>query len=226
MRILRYHKKKNTPSFGGINNHVYLIDSTTNERTEIFENLPGLHFNLGGQDNVIEVMTPIGSFKNCTIFIDKTSNAHIRFENNIYLQDCFFSIFNGTHQKCYIDKYTSFAGGAIINIHNNSGLHIHEDCMFSNQIVIWTSDGHALLDSQTHKLLNQPQDCLTIGKHCWIGFGAKIFKGGGLNDNSVLGAGSVLTRKFNETNIVVAGNPCRIVRQDIEWSRQPPQNFY
>ena len=206
-------------------NYIYLIDSTTGIRTQINHDIPGLHFHIDGHDNIIEILTPIGLYKNCTIRIEKCSGAHVRFENHIYLQDCFFSIYNGNNQKCYIDRYTSFAGGAIINIHNNSSLHIGTDCMFSNNIVIWTSDGHALYDTASNQLLNRPQDCVTIGDHCWVGFGAKMFKGASLADNSVLAGESVLTKRFDESNIVVAGNPARIVRSGVNWSRQSPDEF-
>ncbi len=207
------------------NNHIYLIDSETGVRTEITKDIPGLHFHIDGSNNTIEILTPIGLYRNCTIYMEKCNGAHVRFENNIYLKECFFSIYNGENQKCVIEKYTSFAGGAVINVHNNSSLHIGTDCMFSSNIVIWTSDGHSLFDAQTNKLLNHPQECLRIGNHCWVGFGGKIFKGGGLADNSVLAGESVLTKRFDEPNIVVAGNPARMVRRDIGWSRLPPQEF-
>lgn len=205
---------------GGVNNHIYLINSETGKKTEIFDDLDGLHFNISGNDNIIEIFTPIGKFENTTIFIAKTNGAVITFAPEIYLINCFFSIYNGENQRCFIGKWTSFAGNAVINIHNNSSLYIGEDCMFSNNIDIWCSDGHTMYDKISGKVLNYPAKCLTIGNHCWIGYGAKILKGAGLKDDSILGAFSVLTKSFEETNIVVAGFPAKIIKQNINWSRQ------
>ena len=56
-------------------------------------------------------------------------------------------------------------------------------------------------------------------KHVWIGEKAYITKSGGVNDNTIIGACSVLSKKFVETNIVVAGNPAVIVRRNVEWIR-------
>ena len=51
-----------------------------------------------------------------------------------------------------------------------------------------------------------------IGKNCFIGCNALIFKGVVLGDNCVVGAGSVVTGQF-EDNCVIAGNPARVIRK-------------
>ncbi|MET3557615.1 maltose O-acetyltransferase [Streptococcus rupicaprae] len=53
---------------------------------------------------------------------------------------------------------------------------------------------------------------ITIGNNVWIGGGVTILPGVTLGDNVVIGAGSVVTKSFDEDNIVLAGNPARIVK--------------
>lgn len=50
-----------------------------------------------------------------------------------------------------------------------------------------------------------------IGNYCWIGGGAIILPGVEIGDNSVIGAGSVVTKNIPE-NSVAAGNPCKVIK--------------
>lgn len=53
---------------------------------------------------------------------------------------------------------------------------------------------------------------ITIGDNCWIGSDATIIGGVTLGDNVVVGAGSVVTKSFGD-NVVIAGNPARIIKK-------------
>ncbi|MDR1409477.1 MAG: sugar O-acetyltransferase [Oscillospiraceae bacterium] len=54
-----------------------------------------------------------------------------------------------------------------------------------------------------------------IGKNAWIGGGAVILPGVTVGDNSVIGAGSVVTKDI-PPNVVAVGNPCRVLREIAE----------
>lgn len=63
--------------------------------------------------------------------------------------------------------------------------------------------------------LRRHQECgrpVVIGRDVWIGGGAVILPGVQIGDRSVVGAGSVVTRDV-PADVVVAGNPCRIVKR-------------
>jgi maltose O-acetyltransferase len=53
---------------------------------------------------------------------------------------------------------------------------------------------------------------VSIGDGVWIGGGAIICPGVTIGENSVVGAGSVVTRDL-PANVVAVGNPCRVIRQ-------------
>lgn len=55
--------------------------------------------------------------------------------------------------------------------------------------------------------LNRP---ITIEDGVWIGGGAIILPGVTIGENSVIGAGSVVTRDI-PANVVAVGNPCRVM---------------
>ncbi|MFA9494185.1 sugar O-acetyltransferase [Streptococcus sp. E17BB] len=54
---------------------------------------------------------------------------------------------------------------------------------------------------------------ITIGDKVWIGGGATILAGVTLGNRVVIGAGSVVTKSFDEDNIVLAGNPARVIKR-------------
>ena len=54
---------------------------------------------------------------------------------------------------------------------------------------------------------------IVIGDNCWLGANSIILPGVRLGDNCVVGAGSVVTKSFEENNLVLAGNPAKIIKR-------------
>ncbi|NLU35567.1 MAG: sugar O-acetyltransferase [Clostridiales bacterium] len=52
---------------------------------------------------------------------------------------------------------------------------------------------------------------IIIGNNVWIGGGAIVCPGVKIGDNVTIGAGSVVTKDM-PSNVIAAGNPCRIVK--------------
>jgi acetyltransferase-like isoleucine patch superfamily enzyme len=50
-----------------------------------------------------------------------------------------------------------------------------------------------------------------IGDHVWLGVGSMVLKGARIGDNSVIGAGSIVTGEI-PANVIAAGNPCKVIR--------------
>ncbi|GHV88631.1 hypothetical protein AGMMS50267_09910 [Spirochaetia bacterium] len=90
--------------------------------------------------------------------------------------------------------------------------------MLSYNINVLTSDAHLIFDKNTKEKINQNKDII-IGNHVWIGMNAMILKGVEIKDNSIIGAYSLVTKKFCNENIIVAGNPAKIIKENIEWQR-------
>ena len=57
-----------------------------------------------------------------------------------------------------------------------------------------------------------------IGKNCWLGAGVIVMPGVSIGDNTVIGAGSVVTRDI-PANVVAYGTPCKVVREISEQDK-------
>lgn len=61
---------------------------------------------------------------------------------------------------------------------------------------------------------------IVIGENCWIGSHVRICKGVTIGDNSVVAACSVVTKDV-PANCIVAGNPAKVVKTDIDKLPEP-----
>lgn len=125
-------------------------------------------------------------------------------------------------------------------LHSNwGGKHCHfGDCVYANFNLTLVDDTHIYIGSNTmigpnvtiatagHPILPELREqayqynaAVHIGKNCWLGAGVIVLPGITIGDNSVIGAGSVVTKDIPE-NVVAVGNPCRVLREIGEKDRK------
>ncbi|HEX5446007.1 MAG TPA: acyltransferase [Pirellulales bacterium] len=100
---------------------------------------------------------------------------------------------------------------------------IGRHCLIAGGVTIADNDGHPL-DAQRRRR-NEPMTAasiraVSIGDDVWIGNGAQVLKGVTIGDRSIVGAGAVVARDV-PPDVVVAGNPARIVKQLSSAARPP-----
>lgn len=67
-------------------------------------------------------------------------------------------------------------------------------------------------DPEVRRSLLELARPVSIGTNVWIGAAAIVCPGVSVGDDSIIGAGSVVTRDV-PAGVVAAGNPCRVVRE-------------
>ena len=92
---------------------------------------------------------------------------------------------------------------------------IGERCMFSDCIEIRTGDSHSILNEQGHRI--NPSRDVTIGQHVWVGQGVTILKGVYIHQDSILGTKAVVVKSTTNGGVVIAGNPAKIVKENVNW---------
>jgi acyl-[acyl carrier protein]--UDP-N-acetylglucosamine O-acyltransferase len=98
-----------------------------------------------------------------------------------------------------------------------TAIKIGKDCMFSGWIDIRTGDSHAIVDELGQRV--NPARDIFIGDHVWIGQRVILLKGAQVGQNSVVGAGSIVTGKSFPANSVLAGIPAKVVKTEVTWVR-------
>ena len=109
------------------------------------------------------------------------------------------------------------------NIHIEKNVFINSGCHFQDQGGIYIGEGtfigHNVIlatlnhDMNPYKRADIHPKPIHIGKRVWIGSGAIVLPGVTIGDNSVIGAGSVVTKDVPE-NCVYGGNPAKFIKKN------------
>ena len=65
------------------------------------------------------------------------------------------------------------------------------------------------------KQLNEPKP-IYIGKNVWIGCRCTILKGSSIEGESIVAAGTTISKKYMDRNIIIGSNN-KILKQQITW---------
>ena len=103
-------------------------------------------------------------------------------------------------------------------VDEGTGIKIGEDCMFAHSTQIRTTDSHSIVDMDGRRL--NPARDIVIGDHCWVGLQCIILKGTQIPPHTVVAAGAVCSKKYDSSNCILAGNPARAVKQNVDWDRK------
>lgn len=100
---------------------------------------------------------------------------------------------------------------------DDSHIYVGDYTMIGPNVTIATA-GHPILPELREKnyQYNIP---VHIGKNCWLGAGVVVLPGVTIGDNTVIGAGSIVTKDI-PSNVVAVGNPCRVLREINERDRE------
>lgn len=130
-----------------------------------------------------------------------------------YIEPPFHSNWGGRHVYMGDFVYANFN----LTLVDDAGIYIGSHCMFGPNVTIATA-GHPILPMLRRQAIqfNMP---VHIGENVWVGVGAVILPGVTIGDDTVIGAGSVVTKDI-PSGVVAVGNPCRVMREIGERDRE------
>lgn len=178
---------------------------------------------------------------NCSITINGTGNKVIITEDGvnrlnhtkIFIQGNNNSIIIGRNNNLnYLELWIEDNDGSII-LHNTitvagrtqlaviegSRIEIGNNCLFSSDVFVKTGDSHSIFDSFTKQRINVSKDVF-IGDRVWLGHRATVLKGVKLDSDIVVGTGAIVSKSINKSNVVIAGIPAKIVKENVYWQNE------
>lgn len=188
---------KNVIVAGDVNGHFNTIkigDSARESNIRIFVN---------GNNNSIKIDNP-GFIKGLTIHVGNHIPAN-EVELNI-------------HRNVSIEP-----GGSILMYNSGNKLKIDKNCMISKNLQIRCGESpHLIFDLESGDYLDNSEGVF-IGEHVWIGEDVYITKRVTIPEECIIAARSVVTKRFTGSNLAIAGNPAKVVKENIQWIRNHTQ---
>lgn len=132
---------------------------------------------------------------------------------NCYIEPPFHANFGGKHVHFGNNIYANFN----LTLVDDTHIYVGDCTMFGPNVTVATA-GHPILPELREQgyQYNMP---VHIGRNCWLGAGVIVLPGVTIGDNTVVGAGSVVTKDL-PSNVVAVGNPARVLRQINEKDKE------
>lgn len=169
-----------------------------------------------GDNNVIE-FGDLCYLKGCKFLI-------LGNDNRINLSELFYGIntefwIQDDSNSIEIGKGSSIGGTTHLAATEGKRIVIGKDCMLASDISIRTGDSHSIMTKSDGKRINPAEDVL-IGDRVWIATSTKLLKGAIISDDSIVGTGALVTKKFTQPNSLIVGSPAKVVKEDVEWAKE------
>ena len=96
---------------------------------------------------------------------------------------------------------------ACCHFQDQGGITLGDKCLVGHNVVFATLN-HGFAPEERQSMLPAP---IVVGRNVWIGSNSTILQGVTIGDNSIIAAGSVVTKDV-PANAIVAGVPARFIR--------------
>lgn len=143
-------------------------------------------------------------------------------EDNQQRVEIIKSLFGSTGESLHIESTFNCDYGKNIHVGENfyanfgcvildvARVDIGDNCFIAPQVGIYTAT-HPINAAERISGLEYAK-AIKIGDNCWIGGHTTINPGVELGDNVVVASGAVVTKSFTD-NVVIGGNPARILKK-------------
>lgn len=117
-----------------------------------------------------------------------------------------------------IGSHTVISGKTHIACIEGTSVAVGENCLFSEGITLRSGDSHSVVDENRQRI--NPSKSIAIGDHVWIGNTVSVLKGVSVGENCIIGTGSIVTKTFDGSGLLIAGNPASVKKDRINWTAE------
>lgn len=109
------------------------------------------------------------------------------------------------------NKFTNTANMSIVCV---SRITFGDNVLTSWNTLVMDTDWHHIENAETHTVYPCTKEII-IGKKVWICTRSVVLKGSVIPDGCIIGANSLVSKQFNEENVLIAGNPAKVMKRNI-----------
>jgi len=167
---------KNYERIQGIGNKVDVHFSVLKKALQIY--ISGINNSIGLEANCLLVNTHIIIIGN---------NSTILFKSGVVVSENAKFCIEESNVDITIGEKITIGGAKFYKGESDTSIFIDNDCMFSSDIAMNTSDFHSIISLEDNLRISPPKS-IKINNNVWIGNGAYISKGTVIGSNSVVAA--------------------------------------
>lgn len=119
-----------------------------------------------------------------------------------------------------IGEATTATAWAHVDARNDGVVAVGADGMWASGVNVMTDDMHAIRDMATGQRINRMGGKVVIGSHVWLGMDVRVLGDAFIGEHSVVGLSSLVKNMELPANTISAGQPARVVRTGITWTRE------
>ena len=199
-----------------INNTCLSVIGDSNKLTFSGSQLNNSFVNINGNNNTIVIGQ--GSSIACMELVINGNNHQLFIGEYVQVTGKLAFWFEDSENQIVIGKYSTFGITNIAIAEPQTKILIGDDCMFANGVSVKNSDFHSIIDIHANQRIN-PSANVVIGNHVWLGEQCHVLKNVTIHDNSIVALGSIVTKDV-PSNCVVAGNPIKVIKENVTWTRE------
>ena len=185
-----------------------------NNRVTVCGDILGFKKPIIGNNNVVDIKSSI--IRDSSIRIRGNDNKLLVEDGCNIGKGCSFWL-EGNNNTIIIGRNTTMTFKCHFNAQeHNTTIIVGEDCMFSNTIIVRTSDSHPIFNSEGVRI--NPAKDVIIDKHVWIAPSSVIMKGAILGDGCIVGSHSMVNKSIPNSCLAV-GMPAKVVKEAVSRTR-------
>lgn len=119
----------------------------------------------------------------------------------------------GANADAEFGKNFEANSNCIINAGNRT-LHVGDDVILGWGTTVLSANGHEIVSNSG--VVEAENKGIFIGNHVWLCSDVKCLSGTLIRDNCVIAANAMITKAFEEENILIGGTN-KILKRDINW---------
>ena len=166
----------------------------------------------GGRFDFGNIVHEFSHISNTKLVLEENSTLSLDEDWTIIDKGCV--VYVGKDKNLSIGSRTYISSNVKILAHDN--ISIGKECLIASGVQIFAGDGHPIYQDGVR--IN-PDVPVVIEDNVWLGSRALILKGVTVGKGSIVAAGAVVTKDV-PPNSIVAGNPAKIIKQNINWKEK------